>query len=187
MLELYKNIRDKRIELGLSQDELALKTGYTSRASISRIEKGEIDLPQSKLELFAKALQTTPGELMGWEEQPKEPIRTPAPKIPKEEPSTRHAFSFADKVELFDFDDNPNDELFADDNDNIIPHRRLPKLDFSFGDTPRKPHREHPFDLARRIDQQDMCAALFAQLDDDDRDEIIEIMEIKLKRAKYHK
>ena len=65
MLALYKNIKSLREELGLSQDELAKLTGYTSRSSIAKIEKGEVDLPQSKILVFAEALGTTPGKLMG--------------------------------------------------------------------------------------------------------------------------
>ncbi len=67
MLELYKNIKSKREQLGISQDELAKLTGYTSRSSIAKIEKGQVDLPQTKIELFAKALKTTPSDLMGWD------------------------------------------------------------------------------------------------------------------------
>lgn len=70
MLELYKNIKLFRERLNMSQNELAQKTGYTSRSSIAKIEKGEVDLPLSKIELFALALDTTPSELMGstWED-----------------------------------------------------------------------------------------------------------------------
>ncbi len=67
MLELYRNIREKRIELKLSQEELAKRTGYKDRTSIAKIESGKVDLPQSKIELFAAALGTTASELMGWE------------------------------------------------------------------------------------------------------------------------
>lgn len=67
MLNLYKNIKRKREELGLSQDDLAQKTGYTNRSSIAKIEKGLVDLPQTKIEVFAEALKTTPQELMGWD------------------------------------------------------------------------------------------------------------------------
>ena len=67
MLELYKRIRLKREELNLSQDELARKLGYKSRSSINKIEKGENDIPQSKIVAFAEALKTTPEYLMGWE------------------------------------------------------------------------------------------------------------------------
>ncbi|MBQ5675016.1 MAG: helix-turn-helix transcriptional regulator, partial [Lachnospiraceae bacterium] len=55
MLQLYKNIKNRRIALGLSQDELAQKTGYTSRSSIAKIESGKVDLPQTKIKLFAEA------------------------------------------------------------------------------------------------------------------------------------
>lgn len=65
MLDLYKNIKKLREEKGMSQDELAQRTGYTSRSSIAKIEKGEVDLQQSKIIAFAKALGTTPGKLMG--------------------------------------------------------------------------------------------------------------------------
>lgn len=68
MIQLYKNIKERRIQIGMSQDELAKKTGYTSRSSIAKIEKGEVDLQQSKIELFAKALGVSQSELMGWEE-----------------------------------------------------------------------------------------------------------------------
>ena len=51
----------------MSQDDLAGLVGYTSRTSIAKIEGGKIDLPQSKVELFAHALHTTPAELLGWE------------------------------------------------------------------------------------------------------------------------
>ncbi len=66
-MELYKRIRQRREELGLTQDELAKRMGYKSRSSINKIEMGENDIPQSKIVQFAKALETTPGDLMGWD------------------------------------------------------------------------------------------------------------------------
>ena len=72
MTELYKNIKLLREKLGMSQDELALLTGYTNRSSIAKIEKGIVDLSRTKIELFAKALNVSPGELMGWEENSSE-------------------------------------------------------------------------------------------------------------------
>lgn len=63
---LYKNIRDRRKDLNMSQDSLAKLVGYTSRSTIARIENGEIDLPQSKIVEFAQALRVTPAYLMGW-------------------------------------------------------------------------------------------------------------------------
>lgn len=67
MLELYKNIKARRSELGITQTELAKRTGYADKSMIAKIENGKVDLPQSKIELFAKALNTTPRFLMGWE------------------------------------------------------------------------------------------------------------------------
>lgn len=68
MLELYKRIKMRRNELNMSQEELAQKLGYKSRSSINKIEKGQNDIPQSKIIDFAKALDTTPEYLMGWED-----------------------------------------------------------------------------------------------------------------------
>ena len=59
MKALYKNIRDLRKKLKMTQEELAQKTGYSDRSSIAKIEAGKIDLPDSKIQLFADALQTT--------------------------------------------------------------------------------------------------------------------------------
>ena len=67
MIDLYKNIKRERIGKGLSQEELAQKVGYADKTMISRIENGKIDLPQSKIEEFAKVFEVTPGYLMGWD------------------------------------------------------------------------------------------------------------------------
>ena len=69
MLELYKNIKKRRLELKMSQDTLAELTGYKDRSSIAKIEKGEVDISESKIREFAKALKISPQELMGWDEQ----------------------------------------------------------------------------------------------------------------------
>lgn len=68
-MDLYSKIKNKRLQLGLSQDDLALKTGYKDRSSIAKIEKGQVDLSISKVEEFAKVLKTTPAYLMGWEDK----------------------------------------------------------------------------------------------------------------------
>lgn len=62
-----KNIRRRRIELGLSQEELAERCGFKSKSSINKMESGVQGLPQSKIVAVAKALETTPGYIMGWE------------------------------------------------------------------------------------------------------------------------
>ena len=71
MLDLYRNIKERRLELKMSQDTLAELTGYKDRSSIAKIEKGDVDISESKIREFAKALKTTPQELMGWDEPEK--------------------------------------------------------------------------------------------------------------------
>lgn len=61
-------IKRLRIERDMTQDELAKKLDYKSRASINKIELGITDITQSKIAAFAEALQTTPAYLMGWDD-----------------------------------------------------------------------------------------------------------------------
>ena len=68
MLKLYENIRRRRIELELTQDQLAERLGYSGKSMIAKIEAGKVDLSQSKIVAFAEALQTTPARLMGWDD-----------------------------------------------------------------------------------------------------------------------
>ena len=82
MATLYDRIKSRRTELGLTVEELARKMGYKDKSSISKIENGKADIPQSKIAAFADALETTPAYLMGWEENPSpaEPTQKPIPK-----------------------------------------------------------------------------------------------------------
>lgn len=68
-MEIGDRIKLRREELGMSQEELAKKVGYKSRSSVNKIEIDGRGLPQKKIALFAKALQTTPAYLMGWESE----------------------------------------------------------------------------------------------------------------------
>ena len=72
MIQLYKNIKEKRLLLGMTQTDLAKKLGYSDKSMIAKIEKGQVDLPQSKILDFAKALDVSPGDLMGWEDEKKD-------------------------------------------------------------------------------------------------------------------
>ena len=89
MATLYDRIKSRRTELGLTVEELAHKMGYKDKSSISKIENGKADIPQSKIAAFADALETTPAYLMGWEEQPQPKKPTippgfePMPKMKK--------------------------------------------------------------------------------------------------------
>ncbi len=72
-MTIYDRIRQRRIELDMTQDELARKLGYKSRASINKIELGQRDINQRNVLAFAKALDTTPGWLMTGDDEPTEP------------------------------------------------------------------------------------------------------------------
>nr|DAQ71363.1 MAG TPA: helix-turn-helix domain protein [Caudoviricetes sp.] len=51
----------------MSQEELALKSGYVSRSSVNKIELGKQNPPVSVIPALAAALHTTPAQLMGWD------------------------------------------------------------------------------------------------------------------------
>ena len=68
MIDLYKNIKARREELNMTQGQLAERAGYADKSMIAKIEKGQIDLAQSKIQTIATALQTTPKRLMGWDD-----------------------------------------------------------------------------------------------------------------------
>ena len=66
-------IKERRKELGMSADDLAQRIGI-SRSTIFRYENGSIEkLPMNSLVPIARALATTVGALMGWED-----TKTPA-------------------------------------------------------------------------------------------------------------
>ena len=58
----------RRKELNLTQEELACKMGYKSKAAISKIETGVNDITQSTIAKFAEVLDTSVPYLMGWDE-----------------------------------------------------------------------------------------------------------------------
>lgn len=67
MHKLYKNIKAYRVKKGLTQEELALKMGYSGKSAIAKVEQGLVDLPVSKVSRFAEVLDTDVRTLMGWD------------------------------------------------------------------------------------------------------------------------
>lgn len=55
-----KKLKERRLELGLTQEELAYMVGYTSKSTINKIEKDYHDVNQSTLIKLSKALQVSP-------------------------------------------------------------------------------------------------------------------------------
>ena len=68
MADIGKRIKNRRKELGITQEELAQKLGYKNKSTIAKIENGTNDIVQSKVVEFAKALDTTVAALMGWDD-----------------------------------------------------------------------------------------------------------------------
>ena len=68
-MTIYERIKFLREKLNMSQQELALKVGYQDKSAVSKVERGERDITQTMVTKYAKALNTTPSYLMGWEEE----------------------------------------------------------------------------------------------------------------------
>ena len=67
-MTIGERIKQRRMELGLSVDEVAEKLGK-NRATVYRYESNEIEnLPVGTLEPLAKILETTPAQLIGWDD-----------------------------------------------------------------------------------------------------------------------
>ena len=79
---LGARIKSRRTELNMSQAELAARAGYSSRSSVNKIEKGIVDIPQSKIKLLAEILSVSEAWLMGYDvPMERYPARTDVEKI----------------------------------------------------------------------------------------------------------
>lgn len=67
-MNIGEKIKQRRKELKWSQRDLAERMGY-NHSTITRIETGKIDIPQSRIVQFAEVLHTDIAYLMGWDEQ----------------------------------------------------------------------------------------------------------------------
>ena len=124
-MELYKNIRSRRITLKMTQQELAQKLGYKSTSTIAKIESGENDIPQAKLAAFAEALNTTPAALMGLNNVTLDqnlPENTVTCTISKDKPQLEKMIKKLDKLDEKDLNRvisviKPLIEIFVSDDD----------------------------------------------------------------------
>lgn len=74
-MTIGKKIKERRLELGWSQRELSDRMGYNNHSTITRIESGKVDVPQSRIIKFSEVLGVSIGYLMGWEEEiEKDPV-----------------------------------------------------------------------------------------------------------------
>ena len=66
-------IKGLREEKKMSQSTLAELVGYKDKTAIAKVESGKVDLPQSKISAFAKALNTTTSYLFADNDEIEEP------------------------------------------------------------------------------------------------------------------
>jgi transcriptional regulator with XRE-family HTH domain len=71
-----QRIKRRRLELNMTQAELASKMNYKHKSSIGKVENGNADITQTKVVEFAHALDTTTAYIMGWDTE--EALRTAA-------------------------------------------------------------------------------------------------------------
>lgn len=67
-MKIGLRIKQRRKELQWSQRDLAEKMGY-NHSTITRIETGKIDIPQSRIVQFSEVLGVTTAYLMGWDDK----------------------------------------------------------------------------------------------------------------------
>ena len=70
-MEIGEKIKQRRMQLGWSQRELARRMGYTNNSTIAKIEQGKVDVSQSRVVQFSQVLGCTIAYLMDWEETEK--------------------------------------------------------------------------------------------------------------------
>ena len=71
-MTIGEKIKHRRIEMGMSQRDLAAKMGYNHHSTVARIESGKVDIPQSRIVRFCEVLGVSITYLMDWEEVKKE-------------------------------------------------------------------------------------------------------------------
>lgn len=74
-MTIGERIKLKREERDWTQRDLAAKMKYSNHSTVGKIERGKVDIPQSRIVQFAEVLGTSVAYLMGWEEEQKaEPV-----------------------------------------------------------------------------------------------------------------
>ena len=67
-MTIGEKIKQRRTELQWSQRQLSDKMGYSNHSTITKIEAGKVDIPQSRIVQFAEVLGVSVAYLMNWEQ-----------------------------------------------------------------------------------------------------------------------
>ena len=62
-------IKNRRLELGLTQLQVAKRMGLTTKAAVSKVERQGDNVTLKSVEKFAKALDCSTAYLMGWDDK----------------------------------------------------------------------------------------------------------------------
>lgn len=66
-MTIADRIREKRLELSLSQTDLAKRAGYSDKTTISKFEHMGNDITMKQVKRVAEALGVSSAYLMGWD------------------------------------------------------------------------------------------------------------------------
>lgn len=105
-MNLGEKIKKRRIELGLSQEELAKKVGYSSRSTINKIELGQRGFSQKYLVAFSKALNV--------------PVEWLVVKLDDDEDDLIKSFGYLNPLEELDEDISAINTFLASFGEKII-------------------------------------------------------------------
>lgn len=108
-MELADRAKKRRLELGLSQEEVAKRMGYSSRTSINKIENGR-QITQKIIIRLADALETSPAYLMGWTDDIPEFENRPDALIENYKETAKYILEHEDKELLKVYSDLVRDE-----------------------------------------------------------------------------
>lgn len=65
-MTIGERIKNRRMELGLSQEELAIRMGITNKSTVCKMESNQSDaVSMNSIKRYAKALNVTPAYLLG--------------------------------------------------------------------------------------------------------------------------
>ena len=70
-MEIGERIKARRLALEWSQRELARRMGYKDNTTLTKIERGLVDVSQTRVVQFSEVLGVSIAYLMGWEEEEK--------------------------------------------------------------------------------------------------------------------